>query len=386
MSGPGWIVENNWTCRTCGVVNPGRELRCSGCGKPKENEAYDASKAASAAAVTDERLVQLAASGANWTCFYCQYQNRGDGTACARCGAERPAATAGAAPGSAGTPHGQASAPGMPPGPTVTPLGAMGGPAPIVTPIGAPVGPSAAQVTQVPVQKGRSLFSVIALPLLLLTCIGSAVYFFWPKHGAAEVRSVGWTTVTKLEQRTRMQGQGWREAMPANATVVSCEARANGTQPCNPYPCVVQGNGQCNPHECNCQNQCQDLGNGFSQCQRVCGTCYDTCPVGQQSTCYQQCPRMSQWCTFAYEDWRMLDSRTVAGTTEPPSSAGGLVANGPEQRVRDETTFTVQFAGTNGEAHEYHPPTLESFRRFAVGQRWTTRETNAGAFEPEALK
>lgn len=371
MTGGGFIVENTWKCHSCGVVNQGREIRCTGCGKPKENEAFDTSKATASQAVTDDRLVQMAQAGVHWTCSYCRYQNRGDATVCASCTAER-SASAGAAP----------SAPGMQTGPTVTPIGAGGGPT--VTPLGS-VG-VAPQVTQIPVQKGRSLTSILLLPTILVACVASAVYFFFPKSGAAEVQSVAWTTVTKLEQRVPMRGEGWQEALPANAVVASCQPRENGTMPCNPYPCVVAANGQCNPHECNCQNQCRDLGNGFSQCQRVCGTCYDTCPVGQQSMCYQQCPRTSQWCTFSYDDWRALDSRTATGSTDAPRSAAGLVANGGDQRVRDEMTFTVIFAGTNGDRHEYHPTTLEAFRRFSAGQRWTTRETNAGGFEPVALK
>lgn len=369
MSGGGsFVVENSWTCRSCGQVNPGRELRCSQCGKLREGEAFDTTKATTSEAVTDERLLQLAAAGAHWTCAYCRFQNRGDATKCANCMAERavaPAPAAGAAPQ----------------GPTVTPVGAPSGPT--VTPlasIGAP------QVTQIPVQKGKSLTSILALPALLIVCIATGVYFFRPKSGAAEVQSVAWTTVTKLEQRVPVRGQGWQEALPAGATVSACEPRVNGTMPCNPYPCVVAANGQCNPHECNCQNQCRDLGNGFSECQRVCGTCYDTCPVGQQSTCYQQCPRTGQWCTFSVDEWRPLQQATASGVADAPHSAQGLVAAGPDQRVRDETVFTVVFTGTNGARHEYHPTTLDAYRRFAVGQRWTTRETNAGGFEPVALK
>lgn len=370
MTGGGFIVENTWTCHTCGVVNQGREIRCTGCGKPKETEAFDTSRATTSQAVTDDRLVQMAAAGVHWTCSYCRYQNRGDAVVCASCSAER-SASPGAAP---------IAAPGVG-GPTVTPIGA--GAAPTVTPL-ASVG--AVQVTQIPVQKGRSVLSIIGLPLILIACVATGVYFFRSKSGAAQVQSVSWSTVTKLEQRVPMRGEGWQEALPANAVVASCQPRVNGTMPCNPYPCVVAGNGQCNPHECNCQNQCRDLGNGFSQCQRVCGTCYDTCPVGQQTTCYQQCPRTAQWCSFSYDDWRVLDSRTATGNAGAPHSAPGLVASSPDQRVRDEMSFTVVFAGTGGARREYHPTTLEEFRRYAAGQRWTTRETNAGGFEPVTLK
>jgi hypothetical protein len=154
---------------------------------------------------------------------------------------------------------------------------------------------------------------------------------------------------------------------------------------CNPYPCVVPANGQCNPHQCNCQNQCRDLGNGFSECQQVCQTCYDTCQVGQNSTCYQQCPRIGMYCRYTYDEWRALDSREQTGATGTPTFATGLAANGPDQRVSQETEFTVTFT-QDGEQYQYNPETLADFQRFSAGQNWTVETNRAGAITPQSLK
>lgn len=364
MSQGNWIVENQWRCATCGTVNPGREIRCTQCGKLKEQqEAYDASGAAQAQAVQDPRLLAMAQAGENWTCPFCQYQQRGAHTACQHCGAERPSPQAAAAPGQPGA---------------VMPAPGQGLQAPVVVPVGQG-GPAAPVVVPAPPAK-KSMAGVGCLALIVLACVGAGIAF-WPHKGTATVSGVGWKTTTRLEERTVRNGQGFRSAMPTGARTTSCEQRANGTTPCNPYPCVVPANGQCNPHECNCQNQCRDLGNGFSECQRVCQTCYDTCQVGQQSTCYQQCPRMEDFCRYEYDDWRTLQTRELRGTDASPRYAAELAADTPDRRVQTDTELTVSFA-VGGEMREYHPANVAELGRFRQGQAWEVTTTMAGGITP----
>lgn len=360
MSGGSWVVENQWTCSTCGTVNPGREMRCTGCGKPKEQEAYQTAGAESAAAVTDERLKQMAGAGVNWTCTYCSYQNRNLHDRCERCGAEKAEST--------------------------TAQATLGSGLPVGTPMSASTGlPPGATVTKVAVPESKTPWAKIGCVVALIGCCGLGYFFFGTHEGDAKVESTSWKTTTRLEQRTVRQGQGFREAMPDGGVVQSCEPRQMGTMNCNPYPCVVATNGQCNPHPCNCQNQCRDLGNGFSECQQVCQTCFDTCPVGQQSTCYQQCPRMSEYCRYTYDEWRTLNSVDQTGTTGAPTFATSLAANGPDQRVSRDTVLTVVFT-QDGERYEYHPEDLASFQRFAAGQTWSVETNRAGSITPNARK
>lgn len=362
MSGGSWVVENQWTCSTCGTVNAGREMKCTHCGKPKEQEAYDASGAAQAAAVADARLVQMAHAGVNWTCTYCSYQNRNLHDRCERCGAEKAESvpTAGAAPGAGATP-----------GMTVTPIGQAT--------------PQGMTVTKVPIPESSVPWGKIGCLGLLVGACALGIWLFRPKQGDATVAATSWKTTTLLEQRTQRQGQGFREAIPDGGVVLTCEQRQVGTMPCNPYPCVVAANGQCNPHECNCQNQCRDLGNGFSECTRVCQTCYDTCPVGQQSTCYQQCPRVGDYCRYTYDEWRAVQTREQTGTSGEPTFARDLVASGADQRVRNETELTVVFE-QDGERFTYHPETVADYRRFTVGRAWQVTTSNAGGITPNAPK
>lgn len=355
MSGGSWVVENQWTCSTCGTVNPGREMKCSACGKPKEQEAYQTGGAAQAAAVTDPSLVQMAQGGVNWTCTYCSYQNRNLHDRCERCGAEKAES-----------------------------VPAAGAPQPVAGVVGTPVGqglPPGATVTKVPVPESKMPWGKIGcLGLLVGMCL-LGVYFFKPKAGEAQVTATSWMTKTLLEQRTQRQGQGFRDAIPDGGIVLSCEQRQVGTMQCNPYPCVVAASGQCNPHECNCQNQCRDLGNGFSECTRVCQTCFDTCPVGQQSTCYQQCPRVGDYCRYTYDDWQAIERRAQSGTSDTPAYATDLHANGPDQRVRNETELSVAFV-SGRDTYTYRPRDLADYRRFRVGAKWSVETTNAGGFTP----
>lgn len=360
MSGGSWVVENQWKCSTCGTVNPGREMRCSSCGKPKEQEAYLTEGATTAAAVTDENLVKMAQGGVNWTCTYCSYQNRNLHDRCERCGAEK-AESVSAQP-TLGS--------GLPQTATTVPVAGL---------------PQGATVTKVDIPEPTTPWMKIGCAVALVACCGMGIFYFMPHSGDARVTSTTWKTTTRLEQRTVKQGQGFQEAMPDGGVIQSCEQRQVGTMNCNPYPCVVPANGQCNPHPCNCQNQCRDLGNGFSECQQVCQTCFDTCQVGQNSTCYQQCPRIGMYCRYTYDEWRTLDSREQTGASGTPTFASGLVANGADQRVSQSTELTVVFT-QDGDTYEYTPENLADFQRFSVGQSWAVETNRAGSITPRTLK
>lgn len=354
-----WIVENKWQCATCRTENSGGAMRCSACGKPKEQlEQYDASGAANAAAVTDASMIAAAHAGAHWSCTFCGFQMRAHADNCQSCGAARAMSPA----------QQQAVAGGVPTG----------------HPVGVPIAsglPAGVKVSNAAPAKSRSPILLIGCVGVVLAAIALGAVLFWPSDTTARVDSRAWTMTTHVEQRSLRNGTGWREAMPAGARVSACERRQNGTEQCNPRPCVVPANGQCNPHECNCENQCRDLGNGFSECQRVCHTCYDTCTVGQQSTCYDQCPRFGEWCTFQYDEWRSIQQASATGSDAQPV-APALAASGADQRVRHETVLTVVFTDADGERHEYHPETIDDYRRFEPGERWTAQTSLAGGFEP----
>lgn len=348
-----WIVENKWRCATCQTENVGSAMRCVSCGKGKEAlEQYDASGAASAAAVTDASLIAAAHAGQHWQCQYCGFQMRALRETCESCGAAR--------------------APAQP---------AMQAPS---GPVGVPIAsglPAGVKVSNAAPAKGRSPILIIGCLGVLIAAVIGGLVLFWPSDTTARVDSRSWTMTTHREQRTVRNGSGWREAMPAGARVTACEQRQVGTMQCNPRPCVVPANGQCNPHECECQNQCRDLGNGFSECTRVCQTCYDTCTVGAQSTCYDTCPRMGEHCTFQYDEWTSVEQASATGTDDQPAPRA-LAANGPEQRIRHETVLTVVFIDADGERHEYHPETVEEYRRYSPGQSWTAQTSLAGGFRP----
>jgi hypothetical protein len=352
-----WVVENKWRCATCQTENAGGAMRCATCGKGKEAlEQYDASGAVGAAAITDANKIAAAYAGQHWACAYCGFQMRALRDHCESCGAARAAAPA----------QGQA-------------VGAVGPSGPVGVPIASGLPPGVKVSNVAPPKKSSPIFMIGCIGLVLVVAIGGAV-LFWPSDTTARVDSRAWSMVTHREERTVRNGTGWREAMPAGARVSSCEQRQVGTMQCNPRPCVVPANGQCNPHECNCENQCRDLGTGFSECQRVCQTCYDTCTVGAQSTCFDQCPRMGEFCTFQYDEWRSVEQATARGTDGNPAPRA-LTATG-EQRIRHESVFTVVFTDADGERHEYHPENVEEYRRFEPGQSWTAETSLAGGFRP----
>jgi hypothetical protein len=84
------IHEGKWKCTYCGGVNLGRDVKCAQCGQPRGKDVKFFMDADSAE-VADQNLLNLAASGADWTCSFCSTNNRGKETRCRQCGAERGA-------------------------------------------------------------------------------------------------------------------------------------------------------------------------------------------------------------------------------------------------------------------------------------------------------
>jgi hypothetical protein len=86
------IIELRWHCGECSTRNiKGRYKKCPSCGSPREKGEmdFDGLDDASAPAVTDEDLLDLANAGEDWFCTHCGSGSCGDSDVCSGCGAPR---------------------------------------------------------------------------------------------------------------------------------------------------------------------------------------------------------------------------------------------------------------------------------------------------------
>lgn len=343
-----FVVENTWKCDSCGHENRGRDLVCASCGSPKEkHERYDTSGNATAPEVTDQALVAAARAGKNWHCEFCGCDARAPHGGCANCGAGKPIDPV------ADRPAERQPRPSF----DLPPPCSSGGAA---------------------VKALVALASVLALGGL----VWLVVWLMAPREVTAKVTAVSWSCRADLYRRELKQGVGWRSSAPVAAFDMSCEKKQDGTEDCNPHDCNPHTETyDCRPHDCNCRRgNCVDQGNGFSECEEVCDTCYDECSKTVYDTCHDQCPVYREWCSYSYHEEHRQDTRRLTGT-DHAVVCPTLTARGSDERVSVSEDYAVQFVGNDG-GWAFSPASRADFAKYRPGDAWLISVTRLGKVTP----
>lgn len=192
-----WIVENTWTCSSCGAANKGRHMKCQSCGSPKEaHERYDDVDPNAAPIVTDPKMLAEARAGEHWECQHCQNQNRNLlRKECERCGAPR---------------NDVVRMDDIPPS-----RGPLPEPRVIRRAVRSMVG-----------KDDRAWVQPAAWTAVGLLMFGFIVWLFVPHEVHATVKSISWRCETELQQRETRHGDGWRSSMPFGAFNTSCHTES----------------------------------------------------------------------------------------------------------------------------------------------------------------
>lgn len=374
---PPRIVENKWNCTSCSTQNRGRDMKCKSCGSPKEkDEKYDLGDTSKT--VTDQEMLKQAHAGVNWSCSYCQYDNRALGSdprrhRCVLCGASRMDKADHQAPKPAAL-HTKAE--------VYAPRDPASYEAPVYVPKAASFAGSSFTGSQA---KSRANLRVGALLILIglvvAAVVGGLVWLFSPHEHDAQVTAIHWQYTRTLEERHTRSGSGWGH--PGGAFNVRCNTRQRGTENCRPHDCRPhQESYDCDPYSCNCHESCHDLGNGYSSCSESCSTCYRTCTRTEYDTCYDQCPVYDDWCTYNYHEWVTEDHEVTSGNDHSVRWGTRLTAEvSIPQRITTNEQYTVNFSHED-DHWTYGPPTLAEFRRFNVGAVWDVKTNYAGMIWP----
>jgi hypothetical protein len=353
-----WVVEDKWTCDSCGAENLGRHMACQKCGSPKEKQEKDVASGPSAPKVTDPELLRLANQGANWVCAYCGGQVRDEHGKCVKnCGAPRSSDT-----------------------PPLSPQGPVPVPKPMPTGVPGP-GVTRAPTPDWSVRSDRRApknvtpkWPWIAGGLGIAGLIGLLVWLLTPWEETVTVSALKWEYREDLRQRKLTHEEDWQKDMPASAFNTSCSSKYYGDEDCNPHNCnahSVSYECNCSSYECNCRQSCSSNGNGFSTCSETCSTCQrcSTCNRTEYDTCYDRCAVYKQWCAYDYYKWPIVQTQQTAGTAHDEHWPG-LIALPIEQKLERFESYEVTFVKPKEDPWKYRAKSLADFQKFEQNALW----------------
>lgn len=316
-------VELEWTCPNCGTKNPGMMKTCHTCGSPQpENVQFGADE--QQGMMTDAQKIAQAQKGADIHCPFCGTRNPVDAHTCSQCGGD----LTGGAQRVSGTVIGGA----------VNPVQA-GKNAPSVA-------------TQNPGSAKASKFRVwMLLPvgvIALALCALLGFLFLHTDKTSGTVQSVGWERVIPIEALRNVSGEDWRDALPEDAKILSCDLKYR----------TRQDSPAANATEV-CSTELVDKGNGAADVVETCS--YDV---------------YADYCKYTAQEWQQVDKTVAHGNDLQPSWPVAKLGAG-EREGEHKATYTVQFQTEKG-IKEYTTDE-NSFSQFQIGSKWTLEINPLGA-------
>jgi hypothetical protein len=379
-------IELTWVCSSCRHRNLGRHKVCESCGDPKDaSEKFEMpGDTASAASVTDPKLLQQASAGRDWRCTFCRADNTALAAACKQCGAQR-------------------------------------GSTPAIAP--SPRRPMA--IAQARSDRGPWLILATIAPIaLVVPCvIIGALFFVSASRPAtpyvppvssvvhAHVEGRTWSTTLVAMRHQLVDQEGFAEAEPADAVDVTPDGERHhhddqvedGTEQqtytedvpytdTETYTEMVPCGQDCTTTPQTCHEECTDDGNGFASCHDVCTggdqTCTPrTCPEQRTRPVqrtrsetrtrtvphYRTVPRDAPW--FHWRAWQWVENRRAHhdGTNEAPSwptdeelGTGTPLGDGESERVDRDSLASISVRDDRGQPHTLGVQ-LDDLSRYEVG-------------------
>ncbi|MDX9864392.1 MAG: zinc ribbon domain-containing protein [Anaerolineaceae bacterium] len=336
--------------------NKGTQKTCTSCGAPQP-ETVQFQQGRTQQFIEDEQLIQAAKAGADFHCGFCGARNVATNITCVQCGADLTGAARrqtgrviGAfKQGEAQTvecPHcGESNLEdqafctncggslSVEPPPTAPPAAAQGD-----TSAGAK-----------PKSKSRTgiIIGAIALALLLLCIVLILALTRKQDTLTGTVQNVAWTRSILVEQYELVTREAWRDEIPPDAILGSCELQYHHTQE-HPSP----------------------------NAEEVCGTPYTIDSGTGVGEVVQDCEYrvFLDFCEFQINDWETFDELTIQGTSLNPAWPDAQLSDIQRFGEREEN-YVVYFATDEG-ILEYNPATESKFLLCRPGSEWLL-STNA---------
>jgi len=340
-------VELEWTCPACGTRNPGSQKLCGGCGGAMpEDVQFELPEGAELD--TSKETAAKVAAGPDIHCPYCGTRNPATAKHCSQCGGaldggerRKKGRVMGAFKkgpvAEVRCPHCGAMNPG-----TARKCKSCGG---VLAREKAKVSAARPGRTGMPTAappKKRSLaFGCVAVAFVVLVIVGIMVTRGCSQSGGV-VQSVSWTYSIDVEGLAPATSSGWLDEIPAGAEIGQCTEKVR-TIEAEPVPGAIE----------------------------VCGTPYVVDTGTGQGEVVQDCEYhvMGKWCTYTVLQWTKGVREVVAEGSDFDPFWPELRLNRNEREGERSERYTVEFL-SDDRNYNYHPRSLEEFRRFEIGSQW----------------
>jgi hypothetical protein len=338
------FVELEWTCPRCDVNNPGPNKFCNGCGAAQPDN-VEFHQPVEAKLLTDEEKIAKAKAGPDIHCPYCNARSPGNVSFCGACGGDLTSGEERKTGQVVGAfrrgPAGKVECPacGHKNPPSARQCESCNAPMPR-SETKKPTLPG------VPSGKGGPVLIILAVACLAVIIIGYLL-FGRTSEQTGVVRGVEWTRSIEILALMPVEQQDWRDRVPSNGDIVSCDSRVRDTSD-NPAPNSVEVCGT--PYTV-------DTGSGFGEVVQDCiYEIYD------------------DYCTYTAMDWGVFDTVTATGSNLDaywPSVSLSMDQEQGERTQEYRITFT-----TDDDTVTYVTDDSGQFAQFVVGSRWVL-EVNA---------
>lgn len=352
-------VQLVWRCPNCSQANPGPQKTCATCGAPQpEGVAFE--NAPQGELLTDQAASEKVKKGADLHCPYCGTRNPADAKICSQCngdltgGKQRQAGNVVGAfnPEPAGSVTCPTCGTSNPSGNTR--CSSCNGPLlPPPAQAAQPVPP--ASVT--PASPRRKVGLAILLILLGLVCVAAIIFLTRTSEITGTVTDLAWNRTLEIEQLQPVSRSDWKESIPADAQVGSCEQRLNRTQD-------------------------QPEGN-FKE---VCGTPYTVDTGTGLGEVVQDCQYeiYMDYCSYTAQDWVVVNTVEQTGQGNQPYWPDPSLTSTQRQGGRSET-YTITFDTEKGPM-DYSTHELVVYNNFSLGSTWILEINSFGnisGFQPK---
>ena len=324
-------VQLEWVCPNCNTRNPGPKKSCINCGAPQpENVQFQ--RAVDEKLLNDEGTLKAAQAGADFICPYCGTRNTGLATVCVKCGGDlveaKRRASGAVLQASTGPRQVVCTNCGTVNSVSRSNCSKCGSPLPRASTPSPAL--EAGKTEGAPKKKGSRWWVWAAVAAAVVLCVGAIMTFTVPASNlSATVSEVRWETSVPLQEIQVVHYSNEPGSPPSQAYDVSCHTESRDV----------------------CEERVVDLGNGLGEVVQDCHT------------------ESEQFCSYAVDEWKTLQTYTLEGHDYSPMYAQPSVDSG--QRLGEETEdYTVFFMTTDGQK-TYSPSNLSEFSQYQVGSTWT---------------
>ncbi len=340
-------VELEWTCPNCHTKNPGPQKTCLACGAPQPADVQFEQKPQQEL-ITEEAKIAQAKKGPDIHCPYCGARNDADATVCVQCsgdlkgGQRREAGKVVGAYKTEKEPIKEIDCPncGTKNPETRTTCSACGA---NLKPQPTPIKPAVPQIA--PPKKSNKWIGIIAgiiVGIVILCIIIFASLASKKENVSGVVDSVKWNRTIAILDLRDVNKEAWREDVPADATLGSCEKEYHHT-----------------------------LSEPEDGAEEVCGTPYSKDTGSGYAEVVQDCEYRvyADYCQYTVKEWQEVNMAQSEGTDlNPQWPQVNLSGN---QRAGDqEETYLIVFETDKGN-YTYTTSDEQLFMQCTPGSEWT---------------